>query len=115
MKRFDAHIIYISLATLLLLPACKQTDASEAETDDAASEQMMDATFAGRNVAREFVNRTWTDTVELQHHLLDAKARQSEYLRSGHPEKAAEFDSAFVSTIYTVNPSLAHDIFAPED
>ena len=104
-------IIAASIITIFST-ACSQTEKAEQASADMTAEQMMDAKIAGREMARHFVNRQWTDTPQMQNDLLEAKARQSEYIRAGHPEKAQEFDSAFISTIRTVNPGLANEITA---
>lgn len=64
----------------------------------------------GRETARQFVNRPWRDTLELQRALLEARAEQSKYTRAGRQESAAAFDSAFVSTLRTIRPDVAREL-----
>lgn len=94
-----------AVLTMLLLPACGETEHTEAVTAEITAAQM-----EGRSAARIFVNHEWKDSTKLQHHLLEAKARQSKYLIDGKPECAAAFDSAFISTIRAVRPDLAASI-----
>lgn len=72
------------------------------------------AQLEGREAARVFVNRPWRDTVELQSSLLEARARQSKYVRAHKPQSAAAFDSAFVSTLKTVRPDVARELEAAQ-
>lgn len=98
------HIFLFSVA-VILLGACAQTEKTEAITADITAAQM-----EGRRAAGEILGPEWEDTVKLRKALMDAKVKQSKYLISGHPECAEAFDSAFISTIRTVNPSLARKI-----
>lgn len=82
--------------------SCAQTEKTEAITAEITAAQI-----EGRRAAAEIVAPEWNDTTKLQRALLDAKAKQSQYLINGKPECAAAFDSAFISTIRTVRPSLA--------
>lgn len=68
------------------------------------------AMMQGREAARIFINRKWTDTAELQRNLLEARARRCVYDTTGRRESAAAFDSGFVSTIRTVNPEIARHL-----
>lgn len=95
-------ILMFGAGMMLTLGACSQTEKTEAVVADVEAAQI-----EGRNAAREFVSREWTDTMELQKHLLDAKAQQSKYLINKNPEAAAAYDSAFVSTIRSVRPDIA--------
>lgn len=105
---------FAALMSAVVMTGCSGNAEKVVSEEEAI--QMMDAGAAGRNAARELVNREWTDTIQLQHALLEAKAKQSEYLKAGDTKKAAEFDSAFVSTVRTVNPALAAEIFnQPEE
>lgn len=88
--------------------ACGNNKAQESEADIEAAMMM------GREAARTLVNRKWTDTIELQNYVLEARAKQSELVMAGRPKGAEAFDSAFVTTVKTVNPSLAIKIFPKE-
>ena len=89
----------------LLLFACSETEKTEAITAEITAAQMEGRRAAGKILAPE-----WQDTVKLQHALLDAKVKQSKYILEGKKECADAFDSAFISTIRTVNPRLAKKI-----
>ena len=89
----------------IMLAACGGIERSEGVTAEIEAAQM-----EGRNAARQFVNRTWKDTLQLQHRLLEVRSMQSKYVIDGNPEAAAAFDSAFVSTLRTVNPEIARHL-----
>ncbi|MDE5807911.1 MAG: hypothetical protein K2H76_07310 [Muribaculaceae bacterium] len=102
------YILASSLAFIILfsLPSCKgwkkgieKGEETQAEIEAA----MMD----GRSAAREFINKRWTDTIELQNHLLEARTKRIPYDTVDKPHCRAAFDSAFVSTIRTVRPDIA--------
>ena len=61
----------------------------------------------GRRAAGAILGPEWTDSSRLQKALIETKVRQSRYIIEGKPECAEAFDSAFIKTIRTVNPSLA--------
>ncbi len=82
---------------------------SEDKSTETAAE-IEAAHIEGREAAREFVNRPWRDTMELQKHLLEARALQSKYQMASRPRSAAAFDSAFVSTLRTVRPEVALEL-----
>lgn len=97
--------IIIAAAAAVLLGACSGTEKTEEITSEIEAAQMQ-----GRTDAREFVNREWKDSMELQKHLLEAKARQSKYLLDKKPEAAEAYDSAFVNTIRSVRPDIADQL-----
>lgn len=88
-----------------IFSGCRQTEHTEGVTAEIVAAQM-----EARRAAGTILGPQWTDTVKLQRALMDAKVRQSRYLIDGKPECAAAFDSSFISTIRTVNPSLASKI-----
>lgn len=99
-------IVGISLAAAaLLLFSCAETERTEAVTAEITAAQM-----EGRRAAGEILGPEWKDTLKLQRALMDIKTRQSKYIIEGKPECAAAFDSTFLSTIRTVNPSLARKL-----
>lgn len=87
------------------LCGCKKTEQTEALTAEIEAAQI-----EGRNAAREFVNREWKDTMELQNRLLQVRSMQSKYEEARMPEAAAAFDSTFVSTLRTVRPDVAREL-----
>ena len=86
----------------ILVLSCRQTEKTEAITAEITAAQM-----EGRRAAGIILGPEWKDTTKLQIALIEAKAKQSQYLIDGKPQCAEAFDSAFISTIRTVNPSLA--------
>ena len=95
------NIFVIGLFCLLVF-SCKQTEETEGITAEITAAQM-----EGRRAAGIILGPEWKDTTKLQMALIEAKAKQSQYLIDGKPECAAAFDSTFISTIRTVNPTLA--------
>lgn len=86
----------------IILVSCNQTEKTEAVTAEITAAQM-----EGRRAAGAILGPEWTDTAQLQKALIETKVKQSQYIIEGKPECAEAFDSAFVSTIRTVNPDLA--------
>ena len=95
------YIIFFLLLPIFLF-SCSQTEKTEAVTAEITEAQM-----EGRRAAGVILGPEWKDTIKLQRALMDTKVKQSRYLIDGKPECAAAFDSAFLSTIRTVNPALA--------
>ncbi|MDE5876646.1 MAG: hypothetical protein K2H47_04020 [Muribaculaceae bacterium] len=105
MKR---HKSYIFPLAAMLLTGCAGVEHSEQVTSEIEAAQI-----EGRSHARLIVNRDWTgDTMELQNKLLEVRSRHSRYMLEGHPEQAAAFDSAFLSTLRSVEPQLARKLTA---
>lgn len=96
--------LFVCLFALCLF-SCKQTEKTEAITAEITAAQM-----EGRRAAGIILGPEWKDTAKLQNKLIEIKAQQSKYLIDGKPECAAAFDSTFLSTIRTVNPSLARKL-----
>ncbi|MCH5232413.1 MAG: hypothetical protein J1E78_02160 [Muribaculaceae bacterium] len=97
--------IYVIIIPLFFLQACKETEKTEGITAQITAAQM-----EGRRAAGVILGPQWTDSVKLQRALLDAKAKQSQYIINGKSQCAEAFDSAFISTIRTVNPQLARKL-----
>lgn len=89
----------------VILAGCSYTEKTEGITAEITAAQM-----EGRRAAGLILSPEWKDTVKLQKALLDTKVQQSRYIIAGKPECAAAFDSTFISTIRSVNPSLAKKI-----
>ena len=94
--------ILLSFILSLVLLSCARTEKTEAITAEITAAQM-----EGRKAAGRILGPEWKDTVQLQKALLDTRVQQSKYVIDGKPECAEAFDSTFISTIRTVNPSLA--------
>lgn len=93
------------IAATFILFSCSQTEKTEAITAEITAAQM-----EGRKTAGRILGPEWKDTVKLQRALLEAKVKQSKYIIDGKPECAQAFDSAFFSTIRTINPDLARKL-----
>lgn len=94
-----------SIFFVLLLCSCSNTERTEAITAEITAAQM-----EGRRAAGLILGPEWKDTAQLQKALIETKAQQSQYIIRGKPKCAEAFDSAFISTIRAVNPSLAKKI-----
>ena len=91
----------VSCAFLFLAAGCAETEKTEEVTAEITAAQM-----EGRRAAGRILGPQWTDTARLKQALLEEKARQSQYLIQGKNKCAEAYDSAFISTIRTVNPDL---------
>lgn len=117
MKKKPLYLLLLSAA--IALSACSNSG-SGSDSASVTPESQADieaATIQGRNVAREFINRDWKDTLELQTLLLEIQVKhRDKYILDKHPAQAEAFDSAFIQTIRTVRPSLANEIASlPDD
>lgn len=103
------YISIISFGALLLslcLPSCGgKRGFEEAEETEAEVEAAM---MQGREAAKEFINKRWTDSIQLQNNLLEARTKRIQYDTVSKPRCRAAYDSAFVSTIRTVRPDIAN-------
>ncbi len=106
MKYIKAIMAAGALA-LLSLASCNSKSVEQSEETAAEIEA---AQLEGREAARVFLNRPWHDTISLQARLLEARAGQSKYVRAKKPRCAEAYDSAFVSTLRTVNWSVAREL-----
>lgn len=109
------RIITIILTALLMLvmlveAGCTASDEKAQQEADQMSDRLPDPATAGRTEARKFLNRTWTDSLQLHSQLLEVKAMESRYRLEGSQEQATQFDSVFISTLRTVDPALAAEI-----
>ena len=100
------YTVYIFI--LFILGSCGQTEKTEAVTAEITAAQM-----EGRRAAGIILGPEWKDTAQLQRALIEAKVKQSKYIIDGKPQCATAFDSAFISTIRSVNPSLARKLQKP--
>lgn len=101
-----SRLAIAALAMMALnLSSCARTEKTEETVAEIEAAQM-----EGRNAAKEFLTRQWKDTLELNKHLLDVRARQSKYTIDKKQKCAEAFDSAFISTMRTVDPALAKEL-----
>lgn len=101
MKKFTSRAAAAAIVAAIMLPACSGTERTEAATADITAAQMQ-----GRNAARDVINTQWQDTSKLVRRIQDDKARSSRFSKSGRPDCAAAFDSAYIGTIRAVKPLL---------
>lgn len=114
MKKLLYLSVFISFSlSILSFSSCGKTmrgieqgEETEAEIEAA----MMD----GRSAAREFINKRWDDTIQLQSLLLEARTKRIPYDTVNKPRCRQAYDSAFVSTIRTTRPDIA-DILQKSD
>lgn len=102
---FRKNIYILILLFIITLCGCRETEHTEGITAEITAAQM-----EGRRAAGVILGPEWKDTLKLQKALMEAKVKQSRYLIEGKPQCAEAFDSAFISTIRSVNPSLAKKI-----
>lgn len=69
------------------------------------TEQIEEAHIAGRDAARSFINQELADSMDIHAEMLRAGAKRAKY--DSLPQCRAAFDSAFISTVRTVNPDIA--------
>ncbi len=110
--RLIKRSIFTLAAVSLMIPAvaCSKQEAARTESAEETEAEIEAAMMQGRSTAREFLNQEWKDTLQLMQHLLKAKSVQSEYVINKRPKAAEAFDSAFISTIRSVDPQLATTI-----
>lgn len=99
------YISFAGLSLLIMAGACAGTEKTEETVAEIEAAQM-----EGRSAARIFVSREWKDTMQLQRNLLEARTIHGKYITAGKPHCAEAYDSAFISTVRTVNPDLARQL-----
>ncbi|MCM1005020.1 MAG: hypothetical protein NC402_01850 [Prevotella sp.] len=105
------HILITSVTIVItaLFASCSGSD--NAQADGSASlteEQRNEAANKGATAARAIINAT--DSLEIQAKLLDARAKQSEYVTQKRAAEAEVFDTAFIHTLRAVRPDIAKEI-----
>lgn len=100
-------LLLLAASPILTLPSCGGKGMKGIEEGEETQAEIEAAMMDGRMAAREFINKTWRDTIELQNHLLEARTRRVPYDTVAKPKCRAAFDSAFVATIRTVRPDVA--------
>lgn len=100
------HTIAAFTAVVVLAAACSSKGEQAAAVETA--QQIEEARLEGRNAARAFIFSKWNDTIELQHRLVEAGSRRARF--DSLPQSRAAFDSAFISTVRTVDASVAEEI-----
>lgn len=105
----NSGIIILAAALVSGLGACSQGERAEAVQAEVTAQQM-EAAKEGREAAKAIVTKNWTDTMQLQQAIIDARARNSKYEIEGDKAAKAAFDTAFINTIRTVRPDLADQL-----
>ncbi|MDE7412376.1 MAG: hypothetical protein K2N05_01115 [Muribaculaceae bacterium] len=99
-------VLCSTILPLLSISSCgKLKGVEEGEETQAEIEAAM---MEGRSAAREFINKRWNDTIQLQSLILEARTKRVPYDTVNKPRCRAAFDSAFVSTVRTVRPDIAN-------
>lgn len=96
---------YIYLLIIPLAIGCARTEKTEAVTAEIEAAQM-----EGREAARDFLQGSLTDTADMQNRLLKVRVKSSRYELEGNKAASEAFDSAFVSTVRAIRPSLGKDL-----
>lgn len=97
-------------AVMLVVSACGSKGLKETEEIEATTAEIEAAQMQGREEARKFVSRKWSDSLELNSQLLDVAVVRGRYTEEKRYEERDAFDSAFISTVRAVRPGLADRI-----
>lgn len=97
-------LLYIIFAAIAVA-GCARTEHTEAVTAEIEAAQI-----EGREAARDFLHGSLTDTADMQKRLLKVRARSSKYEIEGNKEASAAFDTAFITTVRAIHPSLAKEL-----
>lgn len=99
-----------AVAICFVMVACggRKTDAEGNPIETEA--QIDSARIDGREAARKIILQEWTDSMQFQNAVLEARARKSKYEMAKRHASEAAFDSAFISTIRTTRPDLAKEL-----
>lgn len=96
------RIITSALVAAALATSCSGNGDKGTESDA----DIEAAVISGRNAAKSFATKEWSDTLQLQRLLLEVRSESSKYVMKKQMKCAEAFDSAFVSTMKTVRPEL---------
>lgn len=103
----------IAIALLLTFVMTSFFSNCSRKAEEISAEEMaeqMEAAKEGREAAKQIITKNWSDTMQLQMALLEARAANSKYEMQGKTAAKAKFDSAFFGTIRTVRPDLADQL-----
>ena len=108
-------LLLVSVLCGLILPvfwqSCsKKTEETVEQAEGVAASEVamqMEAAKKGRAAAKEIVTKNWTDSMQLQQAILEARAVKSKYEMEKKEDCAAAFDTAFFNAIRTARPDLA--------
>lgn len=102
----NIYIGILSICSAIIFTACGGQKSNESIT--VTTSELEDAHNAGREAAREFINKNWTDTLMLQEALIEASSKGAPY--DSIVRLRAAYDSAFIATVRTVNPDIASQL-----
>lgn len=105
--------LMLSFMLTSLMAACSEKAETVAATETA--DQIEEARMEGRNEAKKFITKNFTDTLQIQSALLEARSHNTKYEEEGLPKCKEAYDSAFISTIRTVRPDIANAIEKPSE
>ena len=105
MKMMKVKYGIFAVAALAATAFCSCSSKGGRAAVEETAEQIENARLEGRESGRGFLNRRFKDSLELQQELVKAGARRAAY--DSLPASRAAYDSAFISTVRTVNPELA--------
>ncbi len=99
------HLLYIPafLAAAVIVTGCGGSSATSTRAAEARTRAI--------EAAAKLIATSHTDTMAMQHAILDAKAVQSEYLMAGDTAAVRAFDEAFKEKIGNDDPDLASAVF----
>ena len=100
------HLLYLPalLAAATLVSGC-------GGGSSATSTRAAEARTRAIEAAAKLIATSHTDTMAMQHAILDAKAVQSEYILAGDTAAVRAFDEAFREKIGNDDPDLASAVF----
>ena len=100
------HLLYLPvvLAAAALVSGC-------GGGSSATSTRAAEARTRAIEAAARLIATSHTDTMAMQHAILDAKAMQSEYILAGDTAAVRAFDEAFREKIGNEDPDLASAVF----
>lgn len=99
-------MLTVTAIAVTVMAGCSTKGEQAAVKEEAA--QIEAAHLEGREAARPFINRHFKDSMELQLELVKAGATRAKY--DSMPRCRAAYDSAFISTVRTVNPGVAKEL-----
>lgn len=98
----------LAVAALAAAALCGCSRAGEQAAVKEEADQIEAAHLAGREAARPFLNHELKDSLAIHEALVRAGAQRTKY--DSLPQCRAAYDSAFISTVRTVDKHLAAEI-----
>ena len=95
-------IYTVTLALSFLLSGCSSCGSSKSTDEELAA-----ARNAGHSRAIELAEGAATDTLFIENTLIDVRERETRLRATGHEDAADAYIESFLTTLDSVNPSLA--------